>query len=76
MLSVNGPYTLYMTAGAGNKLHTGKQGGCARGMSDLPVTPLFHEMPFIVVHYSTAKGALIISPSPPRIAPSQLRLVE
>ena len=28
------------------------------------------------LHYSTAKGALILSPSPPRIAPSQLRLVE
>ena len=27
------------------------------------------------LHYSTAKGALILSPSPPRIAPSQLRLV-
>ena len=28
------------------------------------------------LHCSTAKGALILSPSPPRIAPSQLRLVE
>ena len=28
------------------------------------------------LHYSTAKSALILSPSPPRIAPSQLRLVE
>ena len=28
------------------------------------------------LHYSTAKGALILSPSPPRIAPSQFRLVE
>ena len=28
------------------------------------------------LHYSTAKGALILSPSPPRIAPSQLRLVD
>ena len=28
------------------------------------------------LHYSTAKGVLILSPSPPRIAPSQLRLVE
>ena len=28
------------------------------------------------LHYSTAKGALILSPSPPVIAPSQLRLVE
>ena len=27
------------------------------------------------LHYSTAKGALILSPSPPRIAPSHLRLV-
>ena len=28
------------------------------------------------LHYSTAKGALILSPSPPAIAPSQLRLVD
>ena len=28
------------------------------------------------LHYSTAKGALILLPSQPRIAPSQLRLVE
>ena len=28
------------------------------------------------LHYTTAKGALILSPSPPRIAPSQLRLVD
>ena len=28
------------------------------------------------LHYATAKGALILSPSPPRIAPSQLRLVD
>ena len=28
------------------------------------------------LHYSTAKGVLILSPSPPRIAPSSLRLVE
>ena len=28
------------------------------------------------LHYTTAKGALILSPSPPRIPPSQLRLVE
>ena len=28
------------------------------------------------LHYSTAKAALILSPSPPRIAPSQLRLVD
>ena len=28
------------------------------------------------LHYSTAKGVLMLSPSPPRIPPSQLRLVE
>ena len=28
------------------------------------------------LHYSTAKGALILSPSPPLIAPSQLRRAE
>ncbi len=28
------------------------------------------------LHYRTVKGALLLSPSPPRIAPSQLRLVE
>ena len=28
------------------------------------------------LHYQTVKGALMLSPSPPRIAPSQLRLVE
>ena len=28
------------------------------------------------LHYKTVKGALLLSPSPPRIAPSQLRLVE
>ena len=28
------------------------------------------------LHYQTVKGALVLSPSPPRIAPSQLRLVE
>ena len=28
------------------------------------------------LHYRTVKGALVLSPSPPRIAPSQLRLVE
>ena len=28
------------------------------------------------LHYQTVKGALLLSPSPPRIAPSQLRLVE
>ena len=28
------------------------------------------------LHYSTPKGVLLLSPSPPRIAPSQLRLVE
>ena len=28
------------------------------------------------VHYSTRKGALLLSPSQPRIPPSQLRLVE
>ena len=28
------------------------------------------------LHYQTVKGALILSPSPPRIAPSQLRLVD
>ena len=28
------------------------------------------------LHYQTVKGALRLSPSPPRIAPSQLRLVE
>ena len=28
------------------------------------------------LHYSTAKGALLLSPSPPAIAPSQLRLVD
>ena len=27
------------------------------------------------LHYSTPKGVLLLSPSPPRIAPSQLRLV-
>ena len=28
------------------------------------------------LHYHTGTGALVLSPSPPRIAPSQLRLVE
>ena len=28
------------------------------------------------LHYRTVKGALLLSPSPPRIQPSQLRLVE
>ena len=28
------------------------------------------------LHYQAVKGALLLSPSPPRIAPSQLRLVE
>ena len=28
------------------------------------------------LHYQTVKGALLLSPSPPHIAPSQLRLVE
>ena len=28
------------------------------------------------LHYQTVKGALLLSPSPPAIAPSQLRLVE
>ena len=28
------------------------------------------------LHYRTVKGALLLSPSPPVIAPSQLRLVE
>ena len=28
------------------------------------------------LHYQTVTGALLLSPSPPRIAPSQLRLVE
>ena len=28
------------------------------------------------LHYQTVKGALLLSPSPPVIAPSQLRLVE
>ena len=28
------------------------------------------------LHYRTVKGALVLSPSPPRIPPSQLRLVE
>ena len=28
------------------------------------------------LHYHTVTGALVLSPSPPRIAPSQLRLVE
>ena len=28
------------------------------------------------LHYQTVKGALLLSPSPPRIAPSQLRLVD
>ena len=28
------------------------------------------------LHYRTVTGALLLSPSPPRIAPSQLRLVE
>ena len=28
------------------------------------------------LHYRTVKGALVLSPSPPAIAPSQLRLVE
>ena len=28
------------------------------------------------LHYQTVRGALLLSPSPPRIAPSQLRLVE
>ena len=28
------------------------------------------------LHYRTVTGALVLSPSPPRIAPSQLRLVE
>ena len=28
------------------------------------------------LHYRTVKGALVIEPSPPAIAPSQLRLVE
>ena len=28
------------------------------------------------LHYQTVKGALLLSPSPPRITPSQLRLVE
>ena len=28
------------------------------------------------LHYRTVKGALVIAPSPPAIAPSQLRLVD
>ena len=28
------------------------------------------------LHYQTVKGALLLSPSPPRIAPSLLRLAE
>ena len=28
------------------------------------------------LHYRTVRGALVLSPSPPRIPPSQLRLVE
>ena len=28
------------------------------------------------LHYQTVKGALLLSPSPPRIAPASLRLVE
>ena len=28
------------------------------------------------LHYQTVKGALVLSPSPPAVAPSQLRLVE
>ena len=34
------------------------------------------KMAWTDLHYSTAKGALVVLPSPPRIAPSQLRLVE
>ena len=34
------------------------------------------KMPWPDLHYQTVKGALVLLPSPPRIAPSQLRLVE
>ena len=40
------------------------------------VFPRLDRLTWPDLHYSTAKGALILSPSPPRIAPSQLRLVE
>ncbi len=33
-----------------------------------------HDWPDL--HYHTVTGALVLSPSPPRIAPSQLRLVD
>ena len=34
------------------------------------------KMAWPALHYQTAKGALVLSPSPSRIPPSQLRLVE
>ena len=38
--------------------------------------PVFAEQPWLDLHYPTVKGALLLLPSPPRIAPLQLRLVE
>ena len=38
--------------------------------------PVFAEQAWLDLHYQTVKGALLLLPSPPRIAPLQLRLVE
>ena len=38
--------------------------------------PVFAEQAWPDLHYQTVKGALLLLPSPPRIAPSQLRPVE
>ena len=38
--------------------------------------PVFAEQAWPDLHYQTVKGALLLLPSPPRIAPLQLRLVE
>ena len=38
--------------------------------------PVFAEQAWPDLHDQTVKGALLLLPSPPRIAPSQLRLVE
>ena len=102
---VNGPYTLYMVAGGGNKLPYGTLPRlllawvCTEAVRtqspELILGDSLSEFMRKVGIYSTSgdkhtrlrnqmrrlfgctvTGALVLSPSPPVIAPSQLRLVE
>ena len=103
---VNGPYTLYMVAGGGNKLPYGTLPRLRRAWvvhrSGADAITRAHPRRFALgVHAEgghlqhqrrqahtrlrnqmrrlfgcTVTGALVLSPSPPVIAPSQLRLVE